>query len=64
MSSAIMIGKLHGKVKEAFFLDCGSIWDAFVGIGGQRDWRKNLYNNPKDLEDWKRRNLNGLYRKP
>ena len=30
--SNILISKVHGKIKNSFFLDLGSIWDAFLGI--------------------------------
>lgn len=54
MSSALMIDKLHG-IKASMF-DCGSMWDAFVGIGGQREWRKKLYEDEVLLNDWKYKN--------
>ena len=57
MSAALIIDQLHDAIPKSFFLDCGSIWDAFVGIGGQREWRAKLYSNPKRLKEWKRRNL-------
>ena len=60
ISAGIMIGKLHG-MPNSFFLDLGSIWDAFIGIGGQREWRDNLYNNETKLNEWKRANLKQYY---
>lgn len=59
VSAAVIIDLLHDEIPHSFFIDCGSIWDAFVGIGGQREWRAKLYDNPKELERWKRRNLGG-----
>jgi hypothetical protein len=59
ISAALIIDKLHDVVQSSFLIDCGSIWDAFVGIGGQRSWRSKLYNNPKLLEKWKHDNLFG-----
>jgi SAM-dependent methyltransferase len=59
ISAALIIDQLHDEIPDSFFIDCGSIWDAFVGIGGQRVWRKLLYRDPKLLEEWKSRNLNG-----
>lgn len=56
ISAAMMIGELHGKINSTLF-DCGSIWDAFVGIGGHRGWREELYKDPKLLEQWKNKNL-------
>lgn len=55
ISAACMIGRLHGKVDATLF-DCGSIWDAYVGIGGQREWRAALYENPELLKSWKKAN--------
>jgi len=60
MSDAVMIHKLHNKIKNAFLLDCGSIWDAFLGHGGNRTWRQELYKDPRKLEEWKRKNLHGV----
>ena len=57
ISAALIIDQLHDTVQDSFLIDCGSIWDAFVGIGGQRKWRSDLYNNPQKLEEWIRRNL-------
>lgn len=59
VSAAIIVDKLHGAIPNSFFIDCGSIWDAFVGIGGQREWRANLYSNPEKWKDWIRSNLYG-----
>ena len=59
MSSALIIDQLYGKIPNSTFIDCGSIWDAFVGIGGQRQWRKRLYENPEAWERWKRANIAG-----
>ena len=59
MSAALIIDQLWGTIPNSFFIDCGSIWDAFVGIGAQREWRKKLYDNPAELERWKHDNLYG-----
>jgi hypothetical protein len=59
VSAAIIIDQLHDTLPDSCLLDCGSIWDAFVGIGGQRQWRAELYANPKAWERWKRKNLYG-----
>lgn len=60
VSAAVIIDRLHSNVpKGSYLIDCGSIWDAFVGIGGQREWRAKLYANPMELEKWKRKNLTG-----
>ncbi|MFA5376314.1 MAG: hypothetical protein WC455_11270 [Dehalococcoidia bacterium] len=59
LSAALIISELWKEMPDCTFLDCGSIWDAFVGIGGQREWRARLYANPEDLGYWKKRNLMG-----
>lgn len=59
VSAAVIIDRLHDEIKDSWFIDCGSIWDAFVGIGGQREWRAELYANPQRLEQWKRDNIYG-----
>jgi hypothetical protein len=59
MSAPLIIDQLYDEVPSSFFLDCGSIWDAFVGIGGQREWRAKLYSNPIRLEQWKHDNICG-----
>ena len=48
-AAAPLISAVHGKIPNSFFLDLGSIWDCFVGIGNQRGWRKELYD---DLDKW------------
>jgi hypothetical protein len=57
VSAAVMIGELHGKINDAFLIDCGSIWDAFVGMGGHRTWREELYNDPVKWVEWLNKNL-------
>lgn len=59
VSAAVIIDQLHDDIPSSWFIDCGSIWDAFVGIGGQREWRAKLYSNPRLWEAWKRDNLCG-----
>jgi len=59
MSAALIIDQLHDEIPNSWFIDCGSMWDAFVGIGGQRGWRAELYKNPKKLEEWKHANIYG-----
>ena len=59
VSAAVIIDRLHDAIPNSWFIDCASIWDAFVGIGGQREWRAKLYRDPKKLEEWKRKNLYG-----
>lgn len=59
VSAAVIIDGLHDAIPDSWFIDCGSIWDAFVGIGGQREWRAKLYADPEALEKWKHDNLHG-----
>jgi len=54
IGSAFVIDKAMDYMPNTTFIDCGSIWDAFVGIGGQREWRAKLYTDPAKLEEWKR----------
>lgn len=57
VSDAVMISELHGKLNNSFLIDCGSIWDAFLGHGGNREWRKQLYQNPGKWVEWITANL-------
>src|SRR3990167_4518925 len=52
-AAAPMIGRLHGKIHNSFFLDLGSIWDCFVGIGNQRGWREALFPNRTKWREWR-----------
>lgn len=60
MSDAPMISALHGKIKDAFLIDVGSIFDAFVGQGAQREWRQKLYSNPQRWVEWIAANLQNV----
>ncbi len=57
VSAAIIIDQLHDRLCDSWIMDCGSIWDAFVGIGGQRQWRAELYADPEKMEAWRKKNL-------
>lgn len=59
VSAAVIIDKLYAIHPDNFYFDCGSNWDAFVGCGRQRSWRKYLYAHPQELELWKKANTNG-----
>lgn len=59
VSAAVIIDRLHDYFPSSIFFDCGSMWDAFVGIGGQREWRAKLYADPVALTEWKRKCLHG-----
>lgn len=54
--ATLFVQKLHGKISNSWFLDLGSIWDGFVGIGGQRPARRELYENPEKWKDWYKKN--------
>lgn len=60
LSAAVIIDRLYEDVGTTCFLfDCGSIWDAFVGIGGQREWRAKLYKDEVKLNRWRQDNKFG-----
>jgi hypothetical protein len=59
VSSPVLIDRTYTRNPDAVYFDCGSIWDAFVGIGGQRQWRADLYANPVTHNVWKKENCNG-----
>lgn len=52
LPAAILAQKIHGMFPNVFALDVGSIWDAFVRIGAQRGWRKELYETPEAYQVW------------
>ncbi len=53
LPAAIFVQDVHGKIPNSFFLDIGSIFDTFVGIGAQRGFRAELYADPAKYEQWK-----------
>ena len=57
IASAILIDGIADHVPNSSLIDCGSIWDAFVGIGGQREWRRKLYKDPEAHRRWLDANL-------
>jgi len=59
VSAAVIIDKLHDEIPDSFFIDCGSIWDAFARVGAQRAWRGKLYENDKAYDQWVRKNIYG-----
>lgn len=60
VSAATLADSLYDHFPDVNYFDCGSIWDAFVGIGGQRQWRADLYANPKRHAEWKHQNFQGV----
>lgn len=59
VSAAVIIDRLHDEIPNSSFIDCGSIWDAFVGIGAQREWRRALYADLNAWQRWTEENLHG-----
>jgi hypothetical protein len=55
--AALFVQRLHGKIKDSWFLDLGSIWDGFAGIGGQRPTRREFYRHPDEWKKWRDENL-------
>lgn len=60
LPAALLVQKLHGRLKDSWILDLGSIWDAFVGIGAQRGWRREMYADQIAYQNWKNQYLTGL----
>lgn len=58
--AALLAQKLHKAIPESFVLDLGSIFDGFVGTGGQRSFRANLYENPDQMKEWRQKNLHDI----
>lgn len=55
--ATLFVQALHGKIPNSWFLDLGSIWDGFVGIGGQRPTRRQFYLNQELWKEWVDKNL-------
>ncbi len=64
LSAPLIIDKLYEVYPNSFIIDCSSIWDAFVGLGGQRPWREELFADPGALLQWKKDNLKEYYDMP
>src|SRR3990167_1606830 len=58
LSAALLVQKLHGKIPDSWFIDCGSIWDIYCGIGAQRGSRNELYSNKEKLKEFLYKTLN------
>lgn len=57
----LYVQKLHGKIPNSWFLDLGSIWDSFVGIGGQRPTRREWYKHPETWKEWRDKTLQDIH---
>lgn len=55
--ASLFVQAVHGKIPNSWFLDLGSIWDGFVGIGGQRPTRREFYLHPETWIEWVNQNL-------
>ena len=60
LPAALIAQKLHNQIPNSWFIDCGSIWDSFVGIGAQRGWRAELYSNKEKYDNWLKMSLEGI----
>jgi hypothetical protein len=58
--ATLFVQALHGKIPNSWFLDLGSIWDGFVGIGGQRPTRRDFYLQPDTWLEWVNKNLQDI----
>jgi len=58
--ATLFVQKLHGKIPNSWFIDMGSIWDGFIGIGGQRPTRREFYLHPETWKDWVKDNLKDI----
>lgn len=59
VSSPIIIDRMYEICPDNFYIDCGSIWDTFAGIGGQRQWRADLYKDKDAYYKWCMKNIYG-----
>lgn len=55
--ASLFVQAVHGKIPNSWFLDLGSIWDGFCGIGGQRATRREFYLHPETWVEWVNQNL-------
>lgn len=58
--ASLFIQAVHGKIPNSWFIDFGSIWDGFVGIGGQRPTRREFYLHPETWLEWVNTNIGDL----
>ncbi len=62
VSAAVIIDRIYEAAPDNWCIDCGSIWDGFVRIGGQRQWRADLYADDARWQRWVHDNLEGKQR--
>lgn len=60
ISAAPLIVRLMERLPTSTFLDLGSTFDVFVGLGEGRGWRRELYANKHKLAECIHSNLRGL----
>lgn len=61
LAGPCFVRRMHEKVGDkAFIIEVGSIFDGFVGMGGQRGWRAEMYADPRKVMAWRTKNLANL----
>jgi len=60
LPASLFVQSVHNAIPRSWFLDLGSVFDAFVGIGGQRGFRKELYEDKEKYKEWRLKNLYGI----
>lgn len=58
--AALFTQRLHNMIPNSWFIDLGSIWDGFCGIGGQRATRREFYLHPDKWLEWVDKNLKDI----
>lgn len=58
--ATLFVQSVHNKIPNSWFLDLGSIWDGFCGIGGQRPTRREFYLHPETWIEWVDKNLKDI----
>ena len=56
-----LILRLAEQRRRSTFLDLGSVFDVFAGLGAERGWRSEIYQDPDRLAQATRRNLEGVF---
>lgn len=55
-----LIMRLRRRFPQATFLDLGSTFDVFVGLGAERGWRRELYSDKAAWQACVNKNLEGV----